>query len=235
MLKTNKILKHRLLLSAIVCCPLLVYGQPEHPFTFLKKVKKANASHMISYDYTVWLIGTNNKITDSTKGRLFKNGQAFLDSNNSTITARNEKCYFNVNHPRKMVTVLSLDSLQKQMGVSFDADASDIIAIPDSVILKYGKVNMETLANGNYMVRMTFTELQFSKVELEIDKSNLKLVKVQLLSREESGYSQLYSIYNVRYDFDQKNLNLNRFFTISNNRVVVNKKYSGYKTNTITN
>lgn len=219
-----------------LCCPLLMKGQPEHPLTLLKKVKKANASSMITYDYTIRLIGTNNKTTDSTKGKLYKNGVSYLDSNNVTITARNDNYYFNLNHPRKSVTVLSIDTLRKQMGVSLDARASDdIIAIPDSLIQKYGKINMETLSNGNYFVKITFTELQFSKVELEIDKNNLRLIRVLLMSREESGYRQLYSMYNVRYEFDKRTLNLNRFFTMNNNRVVINKKYSGYQTNTITN
>lgn len=237
MLKINIILKQSfiILLLAVFGCPFMVKGQSEHPLAFLRKIKKANASPVICYEYTVRLLGTDNKAVDSTKGKLFKNGLVYLDSNNATITARNESYYFNLNHPMKTVTVLSIDSLKKQMGVSLDAATSDIIAIPDSIILKYGKVNMENLPNGNYMIRMTFRELQFSKVDLEIDKNSLMLVRVQLTSQEESGYRQLYSIYNVRYDFDNRALSLNRFFTINNNRVVVNKKYSGYQTNTITN
>lgn len=236
MLKTNKILKQTfmILLLVVLGCPA-VNGQPEHPLAFLKKVKKANTSQLISYDYTVRLVTSGNKIADSTRGKLFKKGFVYLDSNNVTITARNEAYYFNLNNHNKTVTVLSIDTLKKQMGTSFNAGASDMIAIPDSVILKYGKVKMETLPNGNYFITMTFTELQFGNIELEVDKGDLRLVKVHLTSQEESGYRQLYSIFNIRYDFDQKKLNLTRFFTINNNRVVVNKKYSGYQTNTITN
>jgi len=219
----------------IVGFGLLAQAQPEHPFTFLKKVKRANTSSMISYDYSIKLINEAGKLVDSSSGSLIRNGADYLDSNNTTLTVVAEGYYVSINNHYRTATIISLDTIKKVMGKSWNIEQDNIIAIPDSMILKYGKVGMETLDNGNYRIVLTFENMQYRKIMMLIQQTSLRMLSMELESDDGSGFTQLYTIRNMRHEANQAKLGVKRFFTMNNNKAVLNKNFSGYNIKTITN
>lgn len=239
-------MKRSLIISAIIVWVAviqasLVYAQAEHPMTLLKKLRKANNSKSITYDYQVKLLNANDGIIkDSVSGKMYKNGTVYLDSNKMSITARSKDYYFNLNKYQKTATVLSVELLNKKMGFKSDRSAEDIIAIPDSILLKYGKINVTTLPDGDYHVDIHFEELMFEQVVFEIDHMTMlvkymEIVSVDEMSGQDVTYKRVYAIRNIKHQFDTAILDTKRLFTINDGKPVLNKKYADYHINTITN
>ena len=227
------------LLPSLICAAM-AYAQ-EHPATLLKKLKKVNSSPTITYDYTVKLVDANNgQITDSIMGRIYKNGQDYLDSNNVTIIAIQNGYYINLNNFKKSATILDVGLVREKLDLTDEEMTRDIVSIPDSLILKYGKIKNE-LTTDNYKIQISFSELQFTTITMVVDRKSLILKDMAIESNEyESGtaglprYKKLYHIYNIRYVVDKKAINIGRYFQVHNKGIVLNRKYSGYQINTIT-
>lgn len=214
---------------------MLSVGQTENPLAFLKKIRSANKTSVITYDYVVKLLDDNNRTIDSSIGMLVKNERSYLDSNSVTITGVLEDYYFSINNHYRSITVVSLDSLKKMMGPSWNEDQSTVVAIPDSIIAKYAKLKMETLQNGDYKIELDFDNMLYERVVLTIDKTSYRLKAMELESDDGPGYRQVYYIRNIRYKVVSGTLNINRFIVVNNNKAKPQKKYSGYTINTITN
>lgn len=216
------------------------YAQTEHPYALLKKIRKANQSERIAYEYTILLKTSNNQTEDSINGCIYKDGLRYKDSSNVSVKALGSEYYFSLDKDHEKITIIKLDLLEEALGLSLDKDAGNIISIPDSVLLKYGNIKIDILETGNYFIKISMKDYSGQEFELEIDRNNLlvKWIKIvmpdELSQRSGSEYSQVYLIRNIAHDFDHSALDMHKYYRVNDDTVVVNPEYAHYKINTIT-
>jgi len=213
-----------------------VFAQTDKPFELFNKIKRTAAGSAITYDYSVALVERYGDTIDRIIGKVYKEGLNYIDSNNVTITATGNGYYFGLNQSSKTATIVAINKLEKMLDAPLAKNQDYLVGIPDSVISKHGDIKIKTLENGNYLFQLTFKELHYTNVDLEVNKKTMLVHKMKLTSLDRiEGQRRIYNIHNIKCKFNSDKLNLNRFFRIKNNEVVLDKKYLGYKINTITN
>ncbi|MBS1773941.1 MAG: hypothetical protein JST82_13870 [Bacteroidetes bacterium] len=211
-----------------------VFGQ-DATGEVLAALKKLHQGDMISYDYKMVLrSNVQNKRVDSITGHLYKKGDNYLDSNKYAISAVNNRKFCKVDISDQSVYVLALDSFLRKTGLNEKTIENSVIDISDSIIQRYGKVSSRKLANGNTSYDISFTRQNFQHLVLELDKASGQIHSLSMKVPDKdsyggaTGYERDYVITNIKYQFEEHKLLLDRFFKEEKNRIVLKGKYATY-------
>lgn len=209
---------------------------------FIHKIKQANAGNEMSYDYTMYLKNINTgKFVDSVGGKLYKSGNNYLDSNKNSLSAVNEGYFCKIGFDRKQAVVFSIDKMKAAAGFSGAAIKPLITEISDSLIIKYGKAKFSKLPNGNYWLEISFDTRTQTLIAMEINAGDLRVnsIRMELIERnrygEDEGYRKICQLKNIKFKFDTRILNQQRFYVLAQNKIKMTNQYSAYHLETLTN
>ncbi len=206
----------------------------------LQQIRKVNTSKQISYRYAIYLAdaATNSK-TDSITGSLYKNGTSYIDSNSTSNVIFHDKYYCKLDHNRKVALVYDADILKKKLNMSLEDESGTTIVVPDSVILKNARSVVKTTADGNYRIQLFFSNQAVLKTEFLVDKNSylVKEMDMEAYDIETGDKSQVrhYSIRDISYTVPAYRFNLDNYFSISKDKVSLNKRYTHYTLKTLIN
>jgi len=211
-----------------------VFSQPAIK-SLLDQMKTMKAGTQICYRYNVDLYDMeHNKLVDSIRGCLYKDGKKYLDSSNAALTLLNGKYCFKIDFDNKRVSLYDMDYLKKKLHTNPAAEAGSFV-FPDSDIVRNGKVR-ETA--NSYEIELTPRDTLFSRVMISLSKSDNRIDHI-VFESEQSEKNKIvskkrFTIYQIQYKAESSVFDLNRFFNMGNKKPIINKKYAQYKLFTIT-
>lgn len=234
--------KHRLkLLLILVMCLLQVDVQAQdNALNLLKKLRSANTTQLIGYDYKVYLKNTKGRIEDSLAGRFYKVQDDYIDSNGTTICVKAAGYYAKLDLQERSALIFSVATLETKLGGKLD-NKPVMLDVSDSIILKYGKIAVQKLSNGDDRLQILFRDLAITSITADIEPGSGKIMAMQIVTEEKdkygdaSGYSRVFMMRNFTYDFNRRIVSTERFFTKGQDKITLVNRYAKYKLNTITN
>lgn len=224
----KKIIMNLLLFSLLVSAKAAVPGSLWHSLSVL-------GGNEVAYDYKIQLVAGNGGVTDSINGTLYKSGRKYMDSSSVGITVVNGAYFCKLDYDHKVASVYDVKRLTDEMHMSIDEPSRFYSVFTDSVIVKYGKMSVDTSSSNYYLISIQFLDQNISSVHMYLSRSTREIQKLVLESPdpivpgETERYSRVYTIYNIRGSIGSDIFDLTRFFTITNKQVTLSKKYSNYK------
>lgn len=215
-----------------------VFGQTPI-IEFLAQLKRINNGKHIAYKYQVQYIDeAEHKVVDSVSGRFYKDGLRYLDENNLVLSAYTDGYYCKVEKEKRNVHVYRADLFKKYLGINVTEETS-MMVIPDSFILRYGQINIDTSAKGSYIVRINIGLDALDKAVFEIDKKSFLVESARIEMYEQimstdKFFRKVYLIRDVSYDYDTNVFNLKRIYRVTNGEVALSKKYKNHNLKTLT-
>lgn len=203
----------------------------------LRQVGRVSKSPKIAYDYKVTLYSIKQaKDIDMITGRLYKNGNNYLDSSNASLTLVSGKYCFKLNRRQKQAIVYDLDLLERKLGLKRSAD-NGLFVIPDSDIIRYGKIYSGGPSNDLYVIKMQPKDKLFSDITVNVRKSDYQVESFEFETSEPQNakpeFKRRYIINNIRWNVDDTKFNTDRFFKLDRKKAILNKDYADYKVKTI--
>lgn len=224
------------MITGILLFPAILSAQDTDPVLLLGKIRDANNLKAISYDYTVCR-KQNEGLNDCAKGKLYKHGNNYIDSNIYYISAVLNGYYCKLNFREQSAAVFEVEALKKKMGLPLQETAGNVIPLPDSVIRRYGKVNMLQGGTGNYVIELNMTAPYKSKMVMTVRKDGLQLLSLRLETPVpgEAGVVQVYEMQHFKFSIDERMFDHSRFFKLSTDKkIVLSGRYAKYQLNTLT-
>lgn len=214
-------------------------AQDQETWHLMNKIRDANKVSVISYDYKIYRRDANShKALDSIVGRLYKKDSEYLDSNRSAITAVIGGFYCKLNNIERTATVFDVAALKKKINLKTPDASSAIIALPDSIIRKYGKISIQNENKGIGKMTVLLEGPFHTSLSLEYDQQSYLIRSVKMITKvtkEDDMYETAYSMNNFNRVIAPGVFNYSRFFTLNTDKkTVLSGKYAGYKLDTIT-
>jgi hypothetical protein len=196
--------------------------------------KQLEGAQNIAYRYLITqkMDGSTHQI----KGDIQKGDGYLLETNGEQQVIQTHKWFYKIDHSSKTVYVVDLRRFEK--GKNIKSSAGNSYLIPDSLIVKYGTLDIKT--NGDLLrVNIAFSREIFVKnFYVEYDKAKKQIVSFKLKATYPYGIDgSTYEEKMVEQEMvaDQFSLkkstvkpNLEEYFTISKGKVIL-KKYANYE------
>lgn len=238
-------MKSRLNILLIIACMIQfaeVMGQPKSfwgsgQFEFFRK--KIDMP-IVAYDYELLC-----SYPDSTKtelnGKLYKKNETVLDENKEFTSFKNEHCYYKADHKNKIILYVDLDKIKSQIknkpSIPTNSMAENYM-LPDSMILQYGTVQIQTVRNKVKIVIDYSPELTMRKSIIDFDKDKQMVSEFEVVvdvlyeSNPETGndtYAQTkVRGFNFSTKIDEQKIKEDYLFVHKNGKIVL-KKFQNYK------
>lgn len=209
-------------------------------YKILEQVKAVNADH-INYNYRIDLYDAGGRGIDSIKGQYYRSGASYIDSNSISLVALKFPYYCKVDYELGTASVYDIRILQKRLNLKVDLDHPNVLAFPDSIISRYGKLAVKDTDPKLIELTWTLQNQPFDLFKLKIDRSNYTLLEVLFETTEKEGstqqetYRRRCTLYNIEQRTRPEVLDLNRIFTVKGTGIVLTGKFAKYKLKTFTN
>lgn len=205
----------------------------------LAQIKSANNLTTMRYDYKLQIVNSRTgAIAEQFSGSGYKQGGSYLDSNDAGITLVNGDYYFKLDKGRKLATIAKISVLKSRMGISLKNSSDPVALIPDSTLIKEGKLSQERKPNGEHWVHITFPAYENTGIHFQVDQKTMRVSLMRLEVADNAygkDYKKVYTVYNIKVKFDKNILDPKRYFNARGTHIELNKAYAGYKLDTITN
>lgn len=213
------------------------YGQTQHLPAVMATIQAQlkNIPEM-GYNYTVVqkLPGGGQ---NTLKGKVVKTRDFYLESNPQQLVIENKSWYYKLDHTNKTVTILNLERIRNAAKKKALHQSDNISLIPDSIIERYGKINV-TNSGTIVTVAISFSDLLIKELDLQYDNQKklpvlYKIDMDRLYSITEGNYEETYLHQTfVAKDFtarpDVAAGNLSSYFTNEGGTIKL-KKYTNYQ------
>lgn len=224
------------ILSGLLLFSASLRAQETDPLVLLGKIRDANNLKTVGYDYTVCR-KQNGSISDCVSGKLYKQGSNYLDSNSYYISAVLKGYYCKLNFREQSATVFEVEPFKKKMGMPLKETIGDVLPMPDSIIRRYGKVNLLQGGATNYVVELNMAAPYSSKITITVRKEDLHVQSLRMESQVigEDGVVQVYEMSRFKYGVDDRMFDYSRFFKLnSDKKIALSGRYAKYQLNTLT-
>ncbi len=224
------------MMIGLLLSPAIISAQETDPVLLLGKIRDANNLKAISYDYTVCRKQIGG-LSDCASGKLLKQGNNYIDSNSYYISAVLKGYYCKLNFREQSATIFEVAAFRKKMGMPLEETAGNVIPLPDSIIKKYGKVNMLQGGAGNYVIELNMTAPYNSKMVITARKESLQVqsIKMETPVSGETDVFQVYEMQHFKFSIDERVFDFNRFFKLgTDKKIVLSGRYARYQLNTLT-
>lgn len=206
----------------------------------LQQIKKVNNSKQIRYRYAVYLVNTaSNQKTDSITGMLYKNSYNYIDSNSASNILFNGKFFCKLDHSQKTAEVYDVSVLKSKLGMSFDEGGGTTIAVPDSIVARYARSNVQILPDGNFRVQLVFSNQALLKAEFIVERNTWLVKNVLIETKDTDGggdnFIRVYSMADITYSVPMYRFNQDNYFKVAGDKIQLNKRYSKYSLKTLIN
>lgn len=220
------------MLMLLLLCNKNALAQYKNPL--IKKYSEANQSKEMAYDYIVVLRDmTKGKNIDSVKGSLLAINSQYIDSNNFQLNARIGKYYCNLDFKNKTATINQIDDIAKKAGIKYLEDEKmELLNINDTMMDMMENYSIDSSSSKYYRLKTNLKNSSISYFQVDFRKDNYKAINYYFETTEKSQseyYVTKYYISNIKTTVDKSTFNLSRFFTLANNKAVINPKYHSYK------
>ncbi|PZF74800.1 hypothetical protein [Taibaiella soli] len=209
------------------------------PLKWMEQLKVLNSPDL-SYAYIIQLVNGKGVVVDSIKGRIYRSNPRYVDSSARAITAFDGRFFCKLDNDFKMATVCDVPVLKKKMNIRMSDEPSAVIMFSDSVIAKYGKLKVDTTAS-QFVVRLNIHADETTDVTLtaKLARKNYLLEQIVIETAEPKAVEETDTwirrcvLYNIQSKVAPEQFNLQRFFTVADTNIILNKRYANYKLSTI--
>jgi hypothetical protein len=198
--------------------------------SYIKQIKGLSGSPNMSYRYKVSLMDTkSNKEVDQMEGVLLKRGKSYMDSNSTVLTLCNDGFFFKAKSRDKEAYVYSMAVVEKQLGIKKEDFANNIVALPDSTLLKNGRFAAYE-AKGNLEIRYVVSQKgsPVQEIHFKVRKQDMQLLELKVISKERE-YLKVFTITDFKTDFDGQRMDLRRYFKVSGGKVKLQGRFQSYQ------
>jgi len=202
----------------------------------MQQFRTANSTADIRYDYKVvmYQMPAREKL-DSLKGSMYVKDGQYIDSSAAIYTARVGNYFCRLDHKNLSVTIANMTNLSRRLGIRTGNHVKKhIFQLTDSLVARQGNYVIETTDPKHYRLKMTIRNYPVSYVQIDFDKTTYKMTAAYYESEEQDPedrrhtYLSKMQLTNISSTRDRKMPDLSGIFTLSNSRVVLNKKYAKY-------
>jgi len=215
-----------------VCFTNVARGQTDQEKykAYIKQIKGLSGSQNMSYHYKVSLTDTKtHKEVDRMEGVLLKKGKSYLDSSSVVMTLCNDGFFFKAKPKEKEAFVYSMSVLEKKLGIKKEDFTYNILALPDSILLKNGRFSAyEVKANLEISYNITQKESPVQELHFKIRKQDMQLLELTVVSKERD-YLKTFTLTDFHPDFDLQRMSLQRYFKVSAGQVKLQGRFQSYQ------
>ena len=221
-----------------LCCLLVssnALSQTKMPELLQRIHRQLSAAEHISYQYTVEQRlddGQQNRV----KGTLSRAKDYLAEINPEQTIIQTAQWYYKLDHGSKSIFIVDVDKVKKQLYRN-KVPAEPMAIVPDSLIMKYGKVDVKTVGQVAKIHIRFSSELLIRSVYLEYDLKGMMplMYKVEMRvmygidgwSYEERYMDQVFTAKNFSFR-PVKQERTEDYFSYSGGKISL-KKYPNYR------
>lgn len=197
---------------------------------YLQQAKSITNNHVLAYSYRVVMQDIKTrKVLDSTAGRIYKSGEAYLDSNRFAISVVNGGYFFKGDYRRKEAYVYKLATVEKKLGLQREDMSNSVLDIPDSLILRMGRLSVQEYGES-LVLKYTLKENRgsFQEIQFRLKKSDRSLQEIRMTAPG-NEVNTFYYLSDFTNAFDLPRLRMDKYFRIENGKVKLKGKYQSYQ------
>jgi len=203
--------------------------------SYLQVFKKKITDADVSYKYSFALFSESSRSDMmEVKGVFYKAGKSYLDSSSQSISLLSGDYFFRLRSKERDAYVYSIRSMEKNMGVKAFGSMNQVMAIPDSMLLKDGKFTSTDEGGGVITLRYLYSgkNNMLQEMNMKIRNADTALLEMKIVIKDNSGYRKKVVLSDFK-SFDNKIINASRYFRVSGKQVTLTNRFRSFKVNAL--
>lgn len=180
----------------------------------------------------VWSNAATGADVDSLLGHSAYKGILSYDSNNAHLSVRGPRYYCRLEHRQKKASLYNIATLANKLHLKLSSQPMYIPLMPDSVIAKYGKLDVDSSQADMLRLRLTIAHSPMS-ITLSIRRRDfvVQYISVELEETvdEEVRLKKKIQLFNFSNTVPDYLFNTQRFYRSEQKQVWLNPPYNHYR------